>query len=126
MKRGYADIFEERDEIKLDPASIMYVVGELQNYTINALIEEDVDAVADAFEVFIGPALKGEKGQFFTPRNVIRMVFEALDPRPDPETGATPLIIDPACGTGRFLIDAMRRLWRSLEEAKKNWSDRNS
>ncbi|RLG97465.1 MAG: N-6 DNA methylase [Archaeoglobales archaeon] len=123
--REYADVFEKGDEIKLDSKSIMYVVGELQNYTINALIEENVDAVADAFEVFIGPALKGEKGQYFTPRNVIRMIFEALDPKPDPKTGVTPLIIDPACGTGRFLIDAMRKLWGSLEEeAKKNWSDR--
>jgi len=126
VKAEYTRIFEKKDVITLDPASVMYVVGELQNYTINALVEEDVDAVADAFEAFIGPALKGEKGQFFTPRNVIQMIFDALDPRPDPQTGRIPLIIDPACGTGRFLIDAMRRLWKILEEEarQKSWSNR--
>jgi type I restriction enzyme M protein len=126
VKAEYPEVFGEEDTIKLDPDSLVYVVGELQSYTINALVEEDVDAVADAFEVIIGPALKGERGQFFTPRNVIRLVFEALDPRPDPSTGAAPLVIDPACGTGRFLIEAMRRIWRHLEDEarEKHWSSR--
>jgi type I restriction enzyme M protein len=124
VKAEYSEVFGEDDSIKLDPTSLREVVGALQDYTINALVEEDVDAISDAFEVIIGPTLKGERGQFFTPKNVIRMIFEALDPKPDPSTGATPLVIDPACGTGRFLIEAMRRIWMRLEEEarERQWS----
>lgn len=62
------DVFDPNDTIKLDPNSLAYVVGELQNYCI---MDADRDAIGDAFEVFIGPALRGAEGQFFTPRNVV-------------------------------------------------------
>ena len=51
----------------------------LQNYCV---MEADRDAIGDAFEVFIGPALRGAEGQFFTPRNVVKMMVEILDPKP--------------------------------------------
>ena len=38
------------------------------------------DAIGDAFEVFIGPALRGSDGQFFTPRNVVKMAVDMIDP----------------------------------------------
>lgn len=64
VKAEYNDVFPPSDTIKLDAHSLAYVVGELQNYCI---VEADRDAVGDAFEVFIGPALRGAEGQFFTP-----------------------------------------------------------
>ena len=69
VKNNYDDLFEENENINLDDNSINYVVGELQNYY---LMETERDVIADAFETFIGHALKGEQGQFFTPRNVIK------------------------------------------------------
>ena len=57
---------------------------------------------SDAFEVFIGTALKGERGQFFTPRNVVRFVINFLD------VDETQKIIDPACGTGGFIVEFLR------------------
>ena len=68
-------------------------------------MEADRDAIGDAFEVFIGPALRGAEGQFFTPRNVVKMMVEILDPKPGEK------IVDPACGSGGFLI---RRLGTRL------------
>jgi hypothetical protein len=62
VKAEYSEVFGEDDSIKLDPTSLREVVGVLQDYTINALVEEDVDAISDAFEVIIGPTLKGEGG----------------------------------------------------------------
>ena len=44
-------------------------------------MDADRDAVGDAFEVFIGPALRGAEGQFFTPQNVVQMVVDILDPQ---------------------------------------------
>ena len=75
----FGDVFDRTDRIRLDQDSIAYVVGELQNYTI---MEADRDAIGEAFEVFIGPALRGAEGQFFTPRNVIEMMVSILDPKP--------------------------------------------
>jgi len=115
VKEEYDDVFDKGDVIKLDENSIIYVVGELQRY---AITEAERDAVGDAFEVFIGPALRGAEGQFFTPRNVVRMAVEMLDPK------INEYIIDPACGSGGFLIVALEYVWKKLdEEAKRRgWS----
>jgi type I restriction enzyme M protein len=102
----YNDVFSQADAIELDASSIVYVVGELQGYCIT---EADRDAVGDAFEVFIGPALRGAEGQFFTPRNVVRMILDILDP----QVGET--VLDPACGSGGFLIMALEHIWAKLE-----------
>jgi len=118
VKRKYKEVIDKNDVINLDAKSVAYVVGELQNY---CLIEAERDVVADAFEIFIGHALKGGQGQFFTPRNVIKMMVEILDP--DDED----LIIDPACGSGGFLIESLRHVWRKLdiEGEKYHWNKSN-
>lgn len=116
VKRRYSDVFDASDAIELDADSIAYVVGELQPYCV---MDAERDAIGDAFEVFMGPALRGEEGQFFTPRNVVRMMVEILDPQIE-ET-----IIDPACGSGGFLIVALDYVWRKVEELgrKKKWTE---
>src|SRR5208283_2705531 len=113
----FEDVVSGTDAITLDPDSLVYVVGELQNYCI---MSADRDAIGDAFEVFIGPALRGAEGQFFTPRNVVKMMVEILDPKPGEQ------IIDPACGSGGFLITALAHVWEHVrDEAKrKDWSER--
>jgi type I restriction enzyme M protein len=115
VKKRYGEVFDSSDVISLDVNSIVYVVGELQNY---CLVEAERDIIADAFETFIGHALKGGQGQFFTPRNVVRMMVDIAGPNEDD------LIIDPACGSGGFLIEALRYVWKKLEEKgeKYNWS----
>lgn len=111
VKTEYQDVFEEDEKLLLDAKSIAYVASQLQNYS---LLKTDKDAVGDAFEVFIGPALRGEKGQFFTPRNVVRLCVEILDPKPDEK------VIDPACGSGGFLIVALEHIWKKIEENYKH------
>lgn len=54
-----------------DDQSIRYVVTRLQKYEIT---NSERHAIGDAFEVFIGDALKGKEGQYFTPRNVTEMM----------------------------------------------------
>jgi type I restriction enzyme M protein len=118
VKRKYKEILDETDNITLDSESIVYVVGELQNY---CLIEAERDVIADAFETFIGHALKGGQGQFFTPRNVVKMMVDMIDPTEDDT------IIDPACGSGGFIIETLRHIWRRLdsEGEKYHWSKNN-
>jgi len=116
VKTEYEDVFSPKDDITLDAASIVYIVGELQNYSVT---EAERDAVGDAFEVFIGPALRGSEGQFFTPRNVVKMMIDILDPQPGE------MLIDPSCGSGGFLIIALEHVWEKveLEAQQKQWSD---
>ena len=102
VKSVYSEVLNEDDVIDLDANSLAYVVGKLQNY---CLLEAERDVIADAFEYFIGSALKGEQGQFFTPRNVSKLMIEILDPN------AHERIIDPACGTGGFLIESLKFVW---------------
>src|SRR3989344_3205979 len=116
VKNEYNDVFEKSDAIKLPADAIKYIVGELQNFSI---IEADRDAIGEAFEVFIGPSLRGGEGQFFTPRSIVKMVINILDP----ETNE--MIIDPACGSGGFLIVALEHVWNKLENEAKNkgWNE---
>ena len=119
VKKQYSDVIGGNDSIDLDPRSIMYVVGELQMYE---LVRTDRDVIADAFEIFIGPSLKGSQGQFFTPRNVVKMVIDMLDPKPNER------LIDPACGSGGFLVEALRHVWRHVEQqgAELDWPSRET
>ena len=91
---------------------------ELQNY---CLVDAERDVLADAFETFIDHALKGGQGQFFTPRNVVKMMVEILDPED------SDMIIDPACGSGGFIIESLRYLWAKLNvrAEKYQWDERN-
>ena len=115
-KDDYNDILDVSDVIQLDKHAIAYIVGELQNY---CLIDSERDIVADAFETFIGYALKGSQGQFFTPRNVVKLMVDIIDPQPHQ------LLIDPACGSGGFLVESLRYMWKTLDKQAQdlNWND---
>lgn len=80
VKRQYNDVIDVADSIILDAKCIKYIVGELQLYSLK---DSSRDAVGEAFEIFIGPSLKGAQGQFFTPRNVVNMVIKMIDPETD-------------------------------------------
>lgn len=116
VKTQYSDVFGSSDRISLNDRSIAYVVGELQQY---ALIECERDVIADAFETFIGPSLKGGQGQFFTPRNVTALIRELVGIR------ITDMILDPACGSGGFLIEGLRALWNEVDQQadELDWPD---
>ena len=99
-------IFGQNEEIMLDPPSVAEVVGQLER---GSLTQTDADVVGDAFEVFAESRLAGERGQFFTPRGVVKVAVKLADPKP----GQT--LCDPACGSGGFLIHAMRYIWQEMQ-----------
>lgn len=116
VRTKYKEVIDFSDKIILDDKSIVYIVGELQNYCLTASAR---DVIADAFETFIGYALKGGQGQFFTPRNVVRLMVEIISPQPDQ------LIVDPACGSGGFLVESLKYIWDQLESQSQDygWSE---
>ncbi len=98
----YASIFSERDTIDLNDRVLAYVVGELSRYN---LLETDVDVKGAAYEEITSSMLKQQRGQFFTPSNVIRLMVRMMDPGGDADlTDAAnwPRMLDPAGGSGRF------------------------
>lgn len=107
VKKQYNDVIDVTDTIIVDAKCLKYIVGELQLYSLK---DSSRDAVGEAFEIFIGPSLKGAQGQFFTPRNVVNMVIRMIDPDTDEK------ILDPACGSGGFLVESLRYVWGKLEE----------
>lgn len=120
VKKRHGKIFDANDEIKLAPRSLAYIVSELQKYS---LLNTNIDIKGKAYEEIVGANLRGDKGEFFTPRNVMKMVVEMINPQLD-ET-----VLDSSCGTGGFLVTAMTHVIAKLEsefseqigKEKKDW-----
>jgi type I restriction enzyme M protein len=112
VRRKYEAIFRSNEEIELEPRVLAYIVSQLQPWS---LLDSDIDVKGKAYEEIVGSNLRGDRGEFFTPRNICRMAVGMLDPSPDD------LVLDPACGTGGFLTIAMNHViqrLRALEQLK--------
>ncbi|MEK7611231.1 MAG: N-6 DNA methylase [Patescibacteria group bacterium] len=90
--------FLEQENINLSPEHLSIVVAELEKAR---LFGSDLSIVDEAFEYLIPEVAKGKKGQYFTPRHVIAMAVKMLNPK------SSEYIIDPAAGSGGFLIQTM-------------------
>ena len=106
-KKKYRLIFDANDEIKLSPRSLAYIVSELQKYS---LLNTNIDIKGKAYEEIVGANLRGDRGEFFTPRNVMKMVVEMINP------GVDDKVLDSSCGTGGFLVNAMTHVIEKLEK----------
>ncbi len=76
------------------------------------MLESDIDVKGRAYEEIVGSNLRGDRGEFFTPRNICHMAVTMLDP------GERQLVLDPACGTGGFLITAMNYVIEKIRAAE--------
>ncbi len=113
VKNDYPTIFKAGEIIDLNPQVLAYIVTQLQLYS---LLESDVDVKGKAYEEIVGSNLRGDRGEFFTPRNICRMAVAMLDP------SENQLVLDPACGTGGFLITAMNHVIEKIREAEtRKW-----
>ena len=101
VKAKYNDIFEQDEEIEILPTDLSFIVSKLEDFY---LLDANRDIIADAFEELIGTAFRGGEGQFFTPRNVVQMMIDVMQPQSGDK------IIDPACGSGGFLAHILQHL----------------
>ena len=88
-----------------------YIVSELQKYS---LLNTNIDIKGKAYEEIVGANLRGDRGEFFTPRNVMKMVVEMIDPQIDEK------VLDSSCGTGGFLVTAITHTISILEQQLKD------
>ena len=100
-KRAYLDIFDNDDRIRLSPIALGFTINKLQGIS---LVNSSQDAKGLAFQKFLSHHEKDGRGQFFTPEPVIDFCVAMMQPKPN-ET-----IIDPACGSGGFLMSALKYL----------------
>jgi type I restriction enzyme M protein len=122
VKAKFPQIFSPSETIDLNPRSLVRVVAELQNMS---LLTTDIDIKGKAYEEIVGSNLKGDRGQFFTPRNIMKMAVQMLDPRVDER------VLDPACGTGGFIVTAMLHVLKVFEQlyvdntgrSREKWSN---
>ena len=104
----YGDVLEDPIHLK-NPKTFFYIVNELSKVSF---YDSNLDSKGAAFEYFVRATLKGKKlGQYFTPRPLIavmsylvgrRKILNALLMNTDIK------VLDPACGTGGFLVYLMQ------------------
>ncbi len=89
MESGYLlrDVIDKINSINFTSSAEVHTLSHLYE----SLLREMRDAA-------------GDSGEFYTPRPVVKFMVQALDPR----LGET--VLDPACGTGGFLVEAYEHL----------------
>jgi len=103
------------EELAYDDKWITYIVSELQGVLFTHP-ETNTDALGDAYEVLIPSSLKGESGQFFTPRSVVRFAISLIAPNYKKKE----LMLDTACGSGGFLTVGLEYILNQIRELYPN------
>lgn len=98
LKKRFPNAIHDGEAFSLDDESLRHSLKLLKDID---LANSPSHTFGDAFQALMGPRLRGDKGQFFTPRSVVRAMVSILEPC------AGEMIIDPACGTGGFLSAAL-------------------
>lgn len=117
VKKQYKNIFRGNEEITLSSRALAFIVSELAKYDFT---RTDVDAKGVAYQELVGVNLRGDRGQYFTPRGVVKLVIEMLDPKEN-ET-----LLDPTCGTGGFLVATLGYMLEKFKKDKNNKAESES
>ena len=107
VKERYPYIFDADERIKLNLKVLAYVVSELQRYS---LLDTRTDVKGQVYEELVGANLRGDRGEFFTPRNVCDMAVRMVLSRYSDQRIASLKVLDCCCGTGGFLVAAVNQL----------------
>lgn len=111
VKKAHPTTFRPDEEIDLDNRVLSFIVAELQDFSI---LDTNVDVKGAAYEESIGSNLRGDRGEFFTPRNVCKTAVEMLFNTFDAAKWNKLKIIDSSCGTGGFLVEVINFLKNSI------------
>ena len=103
-----------KDNIRLTPQRIRTVVSYLQGVSLSAT---DLDSKGKAFETFMGSYFRGDFGQYFTPRNIVKFIVNVLPITNDSK------VLDTSCGSGGFLLYALDKV---RQQASKYYDEGTS
>ncbi len=104
------DVF--RDNIRLTPEKIRTVVSYLESVNLS---ETDLDSKGRAFETFMGSFFRGNFGQYFTPREIVKFIVDVLPITHDSK------VLDTSCGSGGFLLYALNKVRNEATEYYPNY-----
>jgi type I restriction enzyme M protein len=124
VKQRYPYIFSSDAQILLHNRVLAYIVSELQRFS---LLQTETDVKGAAYEQLVGSNLRGDRGEFFTPRNVCDMAAQMAFATYPQDRWTKLRVLDPACGTGGFLV-AVMDLWqkRLYEQEANKWGQNQS
>ncbi|RMO04378.1 Type I restriction-modification system DNA methylase [Pseudomonas cichorii] len=95
------------------PALNKVMVGELidliSGIALGAESDRSKDILGRVYEYFLGQfaGAEGKRGgEFYTPRSVVRVLVEMLEPLPDPARGVAGRVYDPCCGSGGMFVQS--------------------
>lgn len=103
-----------KDDIRLSASKARTVVSYLENVSLS---ETDLDSKGRAFETFMGSFFRGDFGQYFTPRVIVKFIVDVL-----PITH-TSKVLDTSCGSGGFLLHALDKIRHQADEYYPDPSD---
>lgn len=110
-KQKWSGIFPESEPIRIsDENHLKICIAFLQNVK---LFNSNLQVIDEAFEYLVNKSSKGEKGQYFTPRNVIDMCVYMMNPK------SSEYMIDTACGSCGFTVHTLFNLWEKLRTGGK-------
>ena len=113
------EVFREETDprLKFDDHTIQEIVYEWSGWN---MLKVGAEAVSSAFQVFRRANLKAGEGQYFTPARVVSAAVKVMDVQPHER------IIDPACGTGGFLIETFRQMNERFNDSSLiiKWANR--
>lgn len=98
------EVFKE--DIRLSNTELQTVVGYLAGTNLG---KTDLDSKGRAFETFMTGFFRGEFGQYFTPRNIVKFIVDALP------INHESVVIDTSCGSGGFLLHALDKVRREAD-----------
>ncbi|MCP4481544.1 MAG: N-6 DNA methylase [bacterium] len=115
-KDKWSGIFEKGEPLRItDENHLQICVGFLQNVK---LFNSNLQVIDEAFEYLVNKSAKGEKGQYFTPRNVIDMAVYMINPH------LNEYMIDTACGSCGFTVHTLFNVWQKLvNQGKANFAN---
>jgi len=90
-----------KDNITLTAEETLTIVKYLQRINLN---KTDLDSKGKAFETFMGSFFRGEFGQYFTPRPIVKFIVDSLP------IDNHSRVLDTSCGSGGFLLHALDKV----------------
>ena len=97
LRRTFPGLVDDHQRFGIGDQAIRTALSDLEGVQLSVA---PAHVLGEAFQALIGPRLRGDKGQFFTPRSLVHAMVEILAPQPNES------VLDPACGTGGFLVEA--------------------
>lgn len=108
-----AAVFKETHNRMLSGYLLRDVVNKV--HEINFASSNDIHTMAHLYESMLREVrdAAGDSGEFYTPRPIIRFIVQQVDPKLDE------VVLDPACGTGGFLVEALEHIAPKVQTAQQ-------